>query len=185
MKTAWKRILGTALVALFVVTGTATLASAAPGGRLQGPAIRVEGPMPRMVLAYVSGKTGIEMSRLLEEFKSGMTLEEICAAHGVDWSEVQCLGEPEIAHRVENLEARIARLIENQAKVEEHLANAQAAVTRLDEKIPTIEDPAMKEFAERQLAILESRVEHITERLGLMAEQLVLLQDMLEYSQSL
>lgn len=87
--------------------------------------------------------------------------------------------------RMARLEQRISRLTENQARIEEHLVNARERAAELQERIPTIEDPAQKAFAERQLDILLRCIEHITGRLSLMAEQLELLQDMLEYSQSL
>ncbi|MEX0975373.1 MAG: hypothetical protein WD024_08530 [Bacillota bacterium] len=175
MNRAWKRFLSAVAVTLVLVSSAASLAFASPA----------EGPNPRVVLAYIAGKTGTEMTVLTEEFKSGMTLEEICAAHGVDWSLVEDLAGPGREVRIQRLEEHIAKLLENQARVQEQLAKGSEAVAKLEERIAGMKDPALKGFAERHLDILQRRLALGAERLDLIGDRLELAQDMLEYAQSL
>lgn len=185
VKAAWKRVIGTALVAVVLLSG-ATVAFAAPRedtamNASGGP----RGANPHLVLAYIAGKTDVEMSALVEEYKSGMTLQEICEAHGVEWAEVEGLLGPNTADRIERIKERIARLTENQAKVQEHIAKLTEDIARLQERIPNMENPARKGFAERQLEVMESRLALCNQKLDFVGQQLALLQDMLAYLETL
>ncbi len=197
MNSAWKRFLTTAVVALILVTSMASVAFAAPDTTTTGSDAVVaagvkKGPAPQAVLAYISGKTNVDMKTLMGEYKSGKTLEEICAAHGVDWSVIQAVFAPNQGNKkenaqkaIQNIEKRIAKLLEEQANIQEKIAKGEEAVAKLRTRIEGMKNETLKGFAERELEILQHRIALAKEHLELIGDQLALARDMLEYAKSI
>jgi len=162
---------------------------------------------PRLVLAYIAGKTGTPLETLHEEFRTGKTLEEIAEAYGVDWADIE---EAVTGNRVrwkvvfpdgvevedwmnlpvigfmseERLEAAIQRMTENIARLEGQAEKFRRKLPDYESKIAEIEDETLREFAMRHLELLKERYELGDDHLAVMNKQLELLKDMLDYAKS-
>jgi hypothetical protein len=185
MKSAWKRILTVSVMAVVLVASMASLALAAPDNAKGGP-------NPHTVLAYIAGKTNADMKTLMEEFKAGKTLQEICAAHGVDWSVIEAVFAPNKAKNEENrqkaiqrLEKHIANLLEHQGGLQDRIAKMHEAIDKLQARIPGIENETLKGFAARRLELMQHRLVLVKQTLELVGDGLALARDEMAYLKSL
>ncbi len=192
MNRAWKRFLTVSVVAVALMTSMASLALAAPESATNPPAAQGQAPSPRAVLAYIAGKANVDMKTLMEEFKAGKTLQEICAAHGIDWSVIEAVFKPNEAKREENkqkaiqrLEKHVADLLKRQAELQDHVSKLEDAIAKLEAKIPEIQNETLKGFAVRHLEIMRQRMTLANPRLEIIGKQLSLARDELEYFKSL
>jgi hypothetical protein len=156
-------------------------------GRRFGEDVPALAANPRMVLAYIAGKTGVPLETLHQEFKDGKTLEEIAEAYGVDWAEIEeavaCPG-PGGRMSEERLEMAIERVTESIARTTERMETFQSKIPEHEARIAEIEDETLREFAQRHLDILKERHELSDDHLAILQQRLELLQDQLDYAKS-
>lgn len=98
MRTMWRRVLPVSLVAAVMVTAMASLAFAGDAsgtdpstqaGIVQPPGRTGMGGPGGFILGYIKGKTGVDLATLLDELKSGKTIDEIAAEHNIDLTDLK------------------------------------------------------------------------------------------------
>jgi len=186
----WKRLISVSLVTMIVVVALASLAFAEGGPAAAAPGQKGAGA--RIVLAYIAGKSGADLTALGEAFKSGKTLREIAAEKGISWSAIEAVFMPNQAKKEENkqkaianLEKRIAALTGMQTEVMSRIAKLQEQTDKIAARIPTMRNETVKGFAQRQVEILRQRLALANENLALLGRELALARDQLAYAQSL
>lgn len=138
---------------------------------------------PHVALAFISGKSNTPMETLLQELKSGKTLEEIAAAHNVAWSEVESmLSSKEMS--AERLQEAIKDTTEQRDRLTERRAEFESKLPEFESRIAKIEDESMRNFAKRHLELMKQRWELEGSHLSIMEKRLNLLSDELDYAKS-
>jgi hypothetical protein len=191
MNRAWKSSLMVALIATIMMASMASLAfanEAEPGSTPTPPAQgQTRGANAYAVLAYIAGKSGADLKVLIEELKSGKTLQEVAASNKVDWLAIQAVFAPSQAKKEEvvaRLEKRIAALLEAKTTVEDRIAKLQEQTGKLQARIPEIKNETLKGFAQRESQILQRRLGLARERLALIGDELALANGKFDYAKS-
>ena len=195
MNRAWKSSLTVALIAAIMVASMASLAfanEAEPGSTPTPPAQgQTRGANAYAVLAYIAGKSGADLKALIEQLKSGKTLQEVAASNKVDWPAIQAVFAPSQAKKEENkqkvvarLEKRVAALLEAKTTVEDRIAKLQEQTGKLQARIPEIKNETLKGFAQRESQILQRRLGLARERLALIGDELALANGKFDYAKS-
>lgn len=142
---------------------------------------------PNLVLAYISGKTGVSIEDLRAEYKSGKSLQEIAQAHGVDWNTLVEQLKPGKLDREklqERLEQEIAKLNKEKERLQQQITNMNGRVSQFEQRIAGMEDGVLKQFALRYLEIMKEKVNIAQQQMNLLDKRLSLAQDQLNYVQS-
>jgi uncharacterized protein (DUF433 family) len=88
MSLTWKRALPVSLVVAILVSAAASLAFAGDGGSApNGSFLARKGWAGResgVILGYIAGKANVNVKTLMEELKTGKSLQDIAAEHGLD-----------------------------------------------------------------------------------------------------
>jgi len=92
MKLNWKRIAGVSLAVVVLVAAAVSVAFAQDSSQTKGLGLgkRWLGKGPGgFMLGYLRGKTGVDLKTLLDELKSGKTLDEIASEYGLDLTAIR------------------------------------------------------------------------------------------------
>ena len=182
---AWGRQMGRRLMGCMPEAVTGAIGHGAM--RRLGEDLRNLEPHPRVVLAYIAGKTDTPIETLYEEYMDGKTLEELAEAYGVDWAEIEDTVTCPVPGRFvseERLEAAIQRVTENIARTEERMERFESKLPEYEARIAEIEDESLRAFAQRHLDILKERYELGDEHLAILQMRLDLLIDLLDFAKS-